>query len=104
MTSRSARLLCVGKEPDLLQTRCAVLRHSGYGAQSATLPEAENPLRTEQVDLIVVSAGLNERERGRILAASGKTPVYVLSGLTLACDLLAQVKRRLPPVSSSTPT
>jgi hypothetical protein len=96
MQTRPARLLCVGKELELLQTRCAVLSKSGYDAQSATMSEAEILLRTEQFDVVVVSAWLSEWERGRILSAAGKTPTYLLSGLTLASELLAEVARLLP--------
>jgi DNA-binding response OmpR family regulator len=96
MTSYPARLLCAGEDPWLLHTRCAVLRQAGYEAQAATVPEAEVLLRTEEFDLIVVSAQLSESERGRILSAAGETPIYVLHGLTLATELLAQVERLLP--------
>jgi DNA-binding response OmpR family regulator len=96
MPSRPARLLCVGKEPDLLHARCAVLSVSGYDAQSATLPEAETLLQTEQYDLVIVSALMSESERNRILAATGSTPTLMLSGFTLATDLLTQVERLLP--------
>jgi DNA-binding response OmpR family regulator len=56
MPSRPARLLCVGKELDSLQTRCAVLSQSGYDAKSATVAEAEILVRTEQFDLVILSA------------------------------------------------
>jgi len=92
----SYRLLCTGNEADLLQSRCSVLRYSGYQAQSATLLEAETLLRTEKYDLVIISAWLSERERGRIISASGKTPTYVLRGLTFTSELLAQVEQRLP--------
>jgi DNA-binding response OmpR family regulator len=95
MHSGPARVLCVGKEPDLLRTRSAVLSVSGYDAQSATLPEAESLLQTEQYDLVVVSALMNESERKRILGATGSTPTLLLSGFTLATDLLDQVERLL---------
>jgi hypothetical protein len=42
------------KEPDLLETRCAVLSQSGYDAQSASLQEAETLLLGEKFDLIIV--------------------------------------------------
>jgi DNA-binding response OmpR family regulator len=96
MTSYPARLLCAGKEPELLQSRCAVLRQAGYEAQAATVPEVEVLLRTEEFDIIVVSAQLSESDRGLILSAAGETPTYVLHGLTLASELLAQVERLLP--------
>jgi DNA-binding response OmpR family regulator len=91
------RLLCVGNGLDHLQTRCAVLGSAGYDAKSATPPEAETLLRTEHFDLVIVSAWLEERDRGRILAAAGKTPVLVLTELTLADDLLTKVDRMLQP-------
>jgi hypothetical protein len=97
MLSRAARLLCAGKEADLLQSRCAVLRYSGYDARAASLREAEILLRTEKYDLVIISSCLSEWERGRILSAAGKTPRYVLRGVTFASELLAQAERLLPP-------
>jgi hypothetical protein len=103
MPSRPARLLCIGKELESLQTRCAVLSHSGYDAQSATLPEAEILFRTKEFDLIIVSAWLNEWEKGRILSAAGKTSSLVLTELTLAEDLLAQIERLFRRANTGTP-
>jgi hypothetical protein len=96
MPPRPTRLLCTGEEPEVLRTRCAVLRHCGYDAQVATLTVAEILLRTEEFDLIIVSAWLGEWERGRILSAAGKTPAYVLPGFMLPREMLAQVDLLLP--------
>jgi hypothetical protein len=93
---RPSRLLCAGKDSDLLRTRCDVLGTSGYNAKAATLSEAEVLVRTEEIDLLIVSAWLSECERGKILAAAGKTPALVLTELTLADELLARVARALP--------
>jgi hypothetical protein len=95
MPSRPARVLCVGNGEDHLQTRCAVLGSVGYIAKRADLPEAETLLQTDEFDLVIVSAWLEERERERILAAAGKTPALVLNELPLAEKLLAQVERLL---------
>jgi hypothetical protein len=95
MTSRPARLLCVGEDLKLLQTRCAVLEHSGYRAQSAMLPEVEDLLRSQEFDLLIVSAWLSEQETAKILTTAGKTPALVLNELTLADKLLAEVERLL---------
>jgi hypothetical protein len=89
------RLLCVGKDLDLLRTRCAVLRQSGYSAESATVPEAELRLGTEEFDLIIVSAFLDEREKDSILAAAGTMRTLLLRGLVLAPELLVEVERIL---------
>jgi CheY-like chemotaxis protein len=94
-----AHVLCVGNGVDHLQTRCAVLGSAGYNAKSADLPEAETLLRTEEFDLIIVSAWLEEWEKGQFLTAAGKTPVLVLTELTLADKLLAQVERLLVAAS-----
>ena len=95
MATRLTRLLCVGKDPALLRTRCAVLSQSGYDARSATVSEAELLLLTEEFDLIIVSAFLDEWEKGRVLAAAGTMPTLVLRGLTLAPALLVEVERVL---------
>jgi hypothetical protein len=95
MPSGPARLLCVGKDLDLLRTRCAVLSQSGYDAESATVPDAEHLLRTEEFDLVIVSAFLDEWEKGGVLSAAGKSPTLVFRGLILAPDLLVEVERRL---------
>jgi hypothetical protein len=93
MPSRPSRLLCVGNSVDHLETRCAVLGSAGYNAKWATLPEAGTLLRTEEFDLVIVSAWLSEWETGKILATAGKTPALVLTDLTLANKLLAEVER-----------
>jgi hypothetical protein len=95
MPSRPARLLCIGTEVDSLPTRCAVLNYRGYEAKSATVAEAEILLRTDEFDLVIVSAWLDEWERGCILTAAGKTLTLVLTELTPVEQLLAQVKRLL---------
>jgi hypothetical protein len=98
MASRAIRLLCRGKEPELLRTRCAVLRYPGHDAQAATLPEAEVLLRSgEEFDLMIVFSSSSEWEKGRILSSAGETRTYILRGLTLAEELLAQVARPLAP-------
>ena len=64
------------------RTRCAVLNQSGYNTLAATLAEAESILRVSEFNLVIVSAWLSEWERGRILAAAGKTPALVLTEVT----------------------
>jgi hypothetical protein len=95
MSFRSVRLLCVGTELDSLQTRCAVLNFSGYDAKSATVAEAEILLRTEDFDLVIVSAFLSQEERSSVNSAAGGTPTLVLEGVTFPPELLAQVERML---------
>jgi DNA-binding response OmpR family regulator len=102
MPTHPTRLLCVGKDLDHLRTRCAVLSQSGYDAQSATVAEAELILLTEDFDLIIVSAFLDEWEKDRVLSAAGKVPTLVLRGLTLAPELLVELERMLAEASLKT--
>jgi len=92
MPARPARLLCAGNELDHLQRRCAVLGANGYDAKSATVAEAEILLRTEEFDLVIVSAFLSQEEQGSTISAAGDTPTVVLKGLTFAPQLLAEVE------------
>jgi DNA-binding response OmpR family regulator len=96
MPAKPARILCVGRELYLLETRCAVLTQSGYDARSAALLEAEDLLRTEKYDLVIVSALLSDDERSRILTAvAGSSPILTLTGMTFASELLSEVERTL---------
>ena len=95
MPSGTARLLCVGRELNLLDIRCAVLGRSGYDAKSATVAEAEILLRTEEFDLFIVSAFLSQSERDRVISAAGERPTLELEGETFPPELLAQVERLL---------
>jgi hypothetical protein len=95
MSARPFRVLCVGSDVGHLKTRCDVLVSVGYIARSVTVSGAETLLQTDEFDLVIVSAWLEEWERSRILAAAGKTPTLVLTQLTFADDLLVQVEQML---------
>jgi hypothetical protein len=93
------RLLCVGNALDHLESRCAVLNHSGYDAKSATVAEAVMLLRTEEFDLVIIPAFLSQEEQDNVISAAPDTPTLVLDGVTFPSELLAQVERRLSPVA-----
>ncbi len=98
--SVSPKILCIGTDLRLLQTRCAILARSGYDAEAANLQEAGILLRTAKYDFIIISAGLSDVAMGRLIAAAGTTPTYVLTELTFAAQLLDEVGRRLQPAVS----
>jgi len=75
------------------------MSQSGYDAKSATVAQAEILLRTEEFDLVIISAFLSQEERDRVISAAGYTPTLVLDGLTLVPELLAKVERRLSPTA-----
>jgi hypothetical protein len=58
--------------------------------------EAESLLRTEEFDLIILSAILSSEEREQISAFIGSTiPILALKKLTFASELLAETEQRL---------
>jgi hypothetical protein len=94
--SNQARILCIGKDSGLLRSRCAVLSHAGYDAQATMYGDAEHLLRTQEFDLIILSAILNGEEKDHISAiVNGGTPILPLKKLIFASELLAEVEQRL---------
>ncbi len=96
MLGNPARILCIGKDSGLLRSRCAILTHAGYHAQAVMFAEAESLLRTEEFDLIILSAILSGEERDHISGFIGGTvPILTLKKLTFASELLAETEQRL---------
>ena len=96
MLGNPARILCIGKDSGLLRSRCAVLEHAGYHAQAVMFADAESLLRTEEFDLIILSAILSSEEREHISSFIGGTiPIVALKKLTFASELLAEIEERL---------
>jgi len=94
--SNQARILCIGKDSGLLRSRCGVLSHAGYDAQAVMYGDAENLLRTQEFDLILLSAILNDEEKDHISGiVQGETPILPLKKLIFASELLAEVEQRL---------
>jgi DNA-binding response OmpR family regulator len=90
----AAKILCIAWDSAMLDSRCAVLKASGYDASSASPEVAESLLRSQEFDLIVVSA-LSDYDKHRILNLVDGAKLLVLKGLTMPKDLLALVRERL---------
>jgi hypothetical protein len=98
MTTRSnfgaATILCVEQDVAVLESRCAVLKVSGYDAVSAAPRIAESALRSRKFDLIVLSS-LADSDLHRILNLADGADVLVLEGFTMPSKLLSLVAQRL---------
>jgi DNA-binding response OmpR family regulator len=93
MLRNRVRILCIGKDSGLLRSRCAVLAHAGYDAQAVMFAEAEPLLRTQEFDLIILSAILTGEEKDHISAfVAGTVPILSLRKLIFASELLAEVE------------
>jgi hypothetical protein len=90
----AAEILCVERDMGLLESRCAVLKHSGYDAASASPEIAEIVLRSRKFDLIVRSR-LSDSDLNRIINFADGADVMVLDGFTSPTELLSVAAERL---------
>lgn len=93
MDARSPKILCVEHGVAVLETRCAVLKYSGYDAASPSPQLAEIVLRSEKIDLLIVSSQ-NDSDLHRVLNLSDGAEVLILDGLTMPSKLLSLVTQR----------
>jgi CheY-like chemotaxis protein len=91
---RAAKILCVESDVAVRESRCAVLKYSGYDSASASPHLAETVLRSQRFDLIVLSS-LRNSDLHRITNLSDGAEVLALDGLTLPSELLSLVAQRL---------
>jgi hypothetical protein len=89
-----AKILCVELDLFVLESRCAVLKYSGYDAASASPQVAEMLLSSQKFDLIVLST-VSDSDLHRIVNLSDGAEVLVLDGLTMLSKLLSLVAQRL---------
>jgi hypothetical protein len=78
----NAKILCVESDPFLLESRCAVLKYSGYDAASASPRAAEVVLRSQKFDLLVISR-VSDQDLHRIINLSDGAELLVLDGLIM---------------------
>jgi hypothetical protein len=97
----AAKILCVELDVGLLESRCAVSKHSGYDAASASPQLAEILLRSRKFDLIVLSR-LSEFDLHRIINFADGAGVLVLDAFTSPTELLSLVAERLNRVQQQT--
>jgi CheY-like chemotaxis protein len=90
----AAKILCVERDSAVLESRCAVLKYSGYDTVSASPQGAEVVLSSRKFDLIVLSR-LSEFEQHGILNLADGAEVLVLEGLTMPKALLALIEEKL---------
>jgi hypothetical protein len=92
--SGAARILCVESDVAVRESRCAVLKSSGYDVASASPHLAEIVLRSQKFDLIVLS-WLRDSDLHRIINVSDGAEVLVLDCLTMPSELLSLIAQRL---------
>jgi DNA-binding response OmpR family regulator len=90
MDARSPKILCVEYDPVVLESRCAVLKYSGYDVASASPQSAEILLRSQRFNLLVVSS-LSNHDLHRIIDLSDGADLVVLKAVTTASELLSFV-------------
>ena len=88
------RILCVESDLAVLESRCEVLKSSGYKASAASPQLAEIVLRYRKFDLIVIS-NVSEFDLHRIINFSDGAGVLVLDENMMPAELLAVIERRV---------
>jgi hypothetical protein len=86
----AAKILCVEPHLAILESRCAILKYSGYDAVSASPQLAEIVLRGQNFDVIVLS-NLSHADLHKIINLGDGANVVVLYELTLPSELLSLV-------------
>jgi DNA-binding response OmpR family regulator len=94
VNSGAAKILCVESDSAVLESRCGVLKTSGYDVASASPQLAEIVLRSQKFDLIVLS-WLSDYDLQRIINLADGADVLVLEDLTVPSELLSLVAQRL---------
>jgi hypothetical protein len=90
----AAKILCVESDSAVLETRCAVLKASGYDAASASPRVAAIVLSSQKFALIILSR-LTDSDLHRIINVSDGADVLVLEELIKPSELLSLVAKRL---------
>jgi DNA-binding response OmpR family regulator len=90
----AAKILCVEPNLGVLESRCAILKMSGYESISALPDVAEIALRSQKFDLVILSR-LSDSDLHRIVNLSDGADVLVLEELTVPSELLSLVGERL---------
>ena len=98
----AAKILCVEADLALLESRCAVLKTSGYDVALASPKVAESVLRSQKFDLVVASRLSGPALHG-IANLSDGANVLVLKDLTIPSELLSLVAQRLNGVDRGAP-
>lgn len=89
--ARFPRILCLGGDTTLLETRCAVLARSGYNAQSAIVPKGYEQLRNGAFDLVIVSTRLAQQDETFRLALPVETRTLAVAEFLFPREMLAAV-------------
>jgi hypothetical protein len=94
------RILCIGKDPGVLRSRCDLLESAGFTAEGFIFPEGISQLQQEHFDLILLSAILTEEERNEIQTLIGTmAPVLVVPKTIMASSLLADIDQIFGPAN-----
>jgi hypothetical protein len=67
--SNSLRVVCVGIDPHLLETRRLVLQSAGFEATCLTPLEISQGLLPPAFDVMIISVGVSEEDRPAVRAA-----------------------------------
>jgi hypothetical protein len=92
LENRRYRILCVGNDPELLCTRCAVLSTVGYKTEWATPAETKQALDGHVFQLVILCMTLSAEEGEWIRAVVPHGPKFLeIEHLIMPVDLLCVI-------------
>jgi hypothetical protein len=92
LETRRNRILCVGNDPELLSTRCAVLATNGYSAEWTTPAQAKRALDGRGFQLIILCMTLSAEEREWVRACTPHGPkLLAIEHMVMPADLLCVI-------------
>ncbi len=89
-----AKILCVEHDAAVLESRCVVLKTSGYDSTSASPRMAAAALSSHKFDLLVLSS-LSDSEVNRLVNLADGASVLILKEFIMPAELLSLVAQRL---------
>ena len=94
MTPAAPRILCIGQDEPLLQSRCAVLASSGYEAFPVLIPDAFKIMAAIKFELVIMSAS-SFTDPAFSAAIPPDTQILLLDGLIVPSQLLSMTEHRI---------
>jgi hypothetical protein len=98
----SARILCIGRDVSLMESRCAVLKHNGYDAESANPQDGPDRLSAGGYDLVILSEKL-AMENAAFRHFQSQPDALLINNFLFPSEMLHAVAEKLNKKQGSNP-
>ena len=95
MPLNRTRILCIGKDPTLLASRCGILNNEGYDAKASNVDGGFQVLQAGNFDVVILSGTLAKKHGEFVSDCPTNTQSLVIEGFLFPSQLLAALKQKL---------